>query len=292
MDNDCVSTGAVPTVIIAPDAHAAGALVADRVEELLRDVPDAVLGLATGATPLPAYEELVARYAAGRVSFARARAFLLDEYVGLASDDHRSFHSTINRALVSRVDLRAGEVHVPNGRARSLTDECAAYEEAIAAAGGVDLQLLGLGTNGHVAFNEPGSPFDSRTRVVRLAEQTRRDNARLFGGDARNVPTHAVSQGLGTIHEARSIILVATGTAKAKAVRELLGGPQDRAWPVRRFGTMAPSPSSWTPPPPRYLKTWSRMSPHQRSSGRGYARASAAAKTALVVDATAPRYRW
>jgi glucosamine-6-phosphate deaminase len=217
-------------VVIAPAPELA-VLAADAVEALLRRRPDAVLGLATGSSPLALYDELVRRHTAG-LSFARASAFLLDEYVGLPAGHPESYRAVIDRELVSRVDLDPGRVSGPDGTAADLRTACARYEQRIAEAGGVDLQVLGIGTDGHVAFNEPGSSLASRTRVKTLTVQTRQDNARFFGGDPEAVPQHVLTQGLGTILEARHLVLLATGRAKAEAVHQLVEGPVSALWPA------------------------------------------------------------
>ena len=219
-------------VVILDEPAALAALAADAIGALLRDRPDAVLGLATGSSPLAVYDELVARFERGELSFAAARGFTLDEYVGLPADHPERYRTVIDRDLVSRVDFGPGAVSGPDGSASDIPEACAAYEQAIAAAGGVDLQILGIGTDGHIAFNEPGSSFASRTRIKTLTRQTRLDNARFFGGDVDAVPTHCLTQGLGTIMEARHIVLLATGTAKAEAVHQLVEGPVSALWPA------------------------------------------------------------
>jgi glucosamine-6-phosphate deaminase len=219
-------------VVIQPSGQAIAVLVADEIERLLAAKPDAVLGLATGSSPLTVYDELVRRHQAGRVSFARARAFMLDEYVGLAYDHPERYRNVIDRELVSRVDFAPASVHGPDGNAEDLPAACAGYEAAIAEAGGVDLQILGIGTDGHIAFNEPGSSLASRTRIKTLTSQTRADNARFFGGDPAAVPRHCLTQGLATIMAARHLVLVATGTGKAEAVHQLTEGPVSALWPA------------------------------------------------------------
>lgn len=216
-------------VVIGSPAELA-ALAADAVEALVRRRPDAVLGFATGSSPLAVYDELARRHAAG-LSFARARGFLLDEYVGLPAGHPEGYRAVIEREVVARLDLPSAAVLGPDGGAADLPAACAAYEAAIADAGGVDLQLLGIGTDGHVAFNEPGSSLASRTRVKTLTEQTRRDNARFFGGDVDAVPRHVLTQGLGTILQARHLVLLASGRAKAEAVHQMVEGPVSAMWP-------------------------------------------------------------
>lgn len=206
-------------------------LAADAVETLLRRRPQAVLGLATGSSPLAVYEQLVRRYKDG-LSFEQAQAFLLDEYVGLPDDHPERYRNVIVRDLTSRVGLPDGALRSPDGGAADLLAACAAYEEAIVAAGGVDLQIVGIGADGHLAFNEPGSSLASRTRIKSLTEQTRRDNARFFDGAVEAVPRHVLTQGLGTIMEARHVVLLAGGPAKAEAVRQLVEGPVSARWPA------------------------------------------------------------
>jgi glucosamine-6-phosphate deaminase len=211
-------------VVIVPSTAEQGTIVADAVEALLTRRPDAVLGLATGSSPVPVYDELVDRHRAGRVSFASARAFLLDEYVGLPPGHPESYRSVIERVFTGRVDFAPGAVMSPDGHACELVAACRSYEEAIVAAGGVDLQLLGVGADGHIGFNEPGSSLGSRTRLKTLTGQTRVDNARFFG-TLDEVPHHVLTQGVGTILEARHLVLVASGAAKAVPVAKVVEGP-------------------------------------------------------------------
>ncbi|GIG22785.1 glucosamine-6-phosphate deaminase [Cellulomonas chitinilytica] len=218
-------------VVIAP-AERLARIAADAVERLLRDRPDAVLGLATGSSPLAVYDELARRHTEGGLSFARSRAFMLDEYVGLPADHPERYRNVIEKEIASRVDFAPGAVQGPDGLASDVVGACAAYEQAIVDAGGVDLQILGIGTDGHVAFNEPGSSLASRTRIKTLTRQTREDNARFFGGDLAQVPTHCLTQGLATIMSARHLVLLATGRGKAEAVHQLAEGPVSAMWPA------------------------------------------------------------
>jgi glucosamine-6-phosphate deaminase len=211
-------------VVIVPDAATIGALAADAVVALLARKPTAVLGLATGSSPLVAYAELIRRYDAGEVSFARSRGFLLDEYVGLPAEHPQRYRSVIRRELEERVDFPAGAIAGPDGLADDLPAVCADYERAITDAGGVDLQLLGVGSDGHVAFNEPGSSLSSRTRIKTLTARTRADNERFFE-PPDEVPHHVLTQGLGTILDARHLVLIARGSGKASAVHQLVEGP-------------------------------------------------------------------
>lgn len=219
-------------VVITSDEGEAGRLGADVVTELLRRRPDAVIGVATGSSPLAIYDELGRRIDAGELSLKHARAFMLDEYIGLPPDHPERYHQVIHRDFVAKVDIEPRHVHGPDGSAQDVPAACAAYERAIAEAGGIDVQILGVGTGGHIAFNEPGSSLVSRTRLKTLTERTRLDNARFFDGDADAVPRHCITQGLGTIMDARHIVLVAFGAGKAEAVQQLLEGPISVTWPA------------------------------------------------------------
>lgn len=218
-------------VVIAP-AQELAVLAADAVEAVLHDRREPVLGLATGSSPLAVYDELARRHAEQGLRFSRARGFLLDEYVGLAADHPQRYRNVIAAEIADRVDWPAEQVRGPDGLAQDLPGACSAYEEAIVAAGGVDLQLLGIGTDGHIGFNEPGSSLASRTRIKTLTQQTRVDNARFFEGEVDRVPQHCLTQGLGTIMEARHLVLLATGRQKAEAVHQLVEGPVSALWPA------------------------------------------------------------
>lgn len=202
---------------------------ADAVEAVLAVRPDAVLGTATGSSPLPLYAELARRCAAGRLSLARATAFMLDEYIGLPDGHPERYHAFMERHLRAVTDLPAERLHGPEAPAgaddAALEEACRRYEDAMAAAGYCDLQILGIGSDGHIGFNEPGGPLSSRTHVGVLADSTRRDNARFFGGDLDAVPERCLTQGLATIMEARRIVLIATGEGKAAAVAAMVEGP-------------------------------------------------------------------
>lgn len=212
-------------VVIVGDRAEGGRLGGAAIEALLHHRPDAVLGLATGSSPEPVYEDLVARHQAGSVSFARARAFQLDEYVGLPAGHPESYRAVLQREVADRLDFRPGALHGPDGGGHDPAGACAAYEREIVAAGGVDLQLLGIGSDGHIGFNEPASSLASRTRIKTLTEQTRRDNARFFGDDLDAVPRHVLTQGIGTILEARHLVMLAWGAGKASAIAKCVEGP-------------------------------------------------------------------
>jgi glucosamine-6-phosphate deaminase len=212
-------------VVIVPDAAAGGELIAEAIASLLRGKPDALLGVATGSTPLPIYEALAAKVRSGAVDATRARVCQLDEYVGLPAGHPESYRSVVLREVVQPLGLSTDSFMGPDGTAEDVEAACEAYDAALAAAGGVDLQLLGIGTDGHIGFNEPCSSLASRTRIKTLTEQTRVDNARFFGGDIGQVPHHVITQGIGTILEARHVVLLATGEGKAEAVAQTVEGP-------------------------------------------------------------------
>ena len=209
-------------VVIVPDPQAAGALVAEEIARLIEGAPDTVLGLATGSTPLPVYTALRGRLSG--VDVSRVRGFALDEYVGLDPAHPESYRSVIHREVIEPLGLDPARIRVPDGSLEGIEHAGADYDAAIAAAGGIDLQLLGIGTDGHIGFNEPGSSFGSRTRVKTLTAQTRADNARFFDSPEQ-VPTHCITQGLATILDARHLVLLAFGAGKAPAVAGALEGP-------------------------------------------------------------------
>ncbi|KRD14139.1 glucosamine-6-phosphate deaminase [Mycobacterium sp. Root265] len=218
-------------VIILAGPPEIGTVAADAITALLHRKPDAVLGLATGSSPLAIYDELVTRCAAGQISFSQVRGFTLDEYVGLPAEHPERYRNVIDNVFVSRVDFAPGAVQGPDGLAADIPAACIAYEGSIRAAGGIDLQILGIGTDGHIGFNEPGSSLASRTRIKTLTAQTRSDNARFFDDDIDAVPTHCLTQGLATILDARHVVLVATGRQKAEAVHHLVEGAVSAMWP-------------------------------------------------------------
>lgn len=215
-------------IVIVPTPADAGALVADEIVRLVSARPDAVLGLATGSTPLPVYEALRPRLAG--VDVSRVRGFALDEYVGIDPRHPESYRSVITREVVEPLGLNPDLIQTPNGALATIEHAGDDYEAAIAAAGGVDLQILGIGTSGHIGFNEPGSSFASRTRVKTLIEQTRADNARFFDS-IDDVPMHCITQGLGTILAARHLFLLAFGEGKAAAVAGAVEGPVTSSLP-------------------------------------------------------------
>ena len=207
--------------VIIDSAERIAAMAAQQNVALLKRKPNAILGGATGSTPLGLYAELVRLNKAGEISFKDASSFNLDEYVGLDGTHDQSYRYFMDHNLFDHIDIDKGRTHVPSGI--DVSDP-AAYDKQIEAAGGVDLQLLGIGNNGHIGFNEPGTPFGSLTHIVELTESTREANKRFFTS-IDEVPTHAVTMGVKTVMQARSIILMAIGPAKAPIMKEMLQGP-------------------------------------------------------------------
>lgn len=208
-------------------AIAAAVLIAGQVV----DKPGCVLGLATGSTPLPIYRELIAMSHRGVLDFSKVTTYNLDEYVGLGPDHPCSYRRFMQENLFSQINLPADHIHIPNGLAEDKDEECHNYDAAIAAAGQIDLQLLGLGANGHIGFNEPAAHFTTNSYCVKLSEQTLHDNRRFFDKNAV-MPTHALTMGIASIMQAQHIVLVATGLGKADAVRRMIEGPIDPMVPA------------------------------------------------------------
>ena len=211
-------------VILQPNSAAAARLVAQLIARELRANPHLVLGLATGRTMEGVYQLLVAEHKNPGLDFSLCRTFNLDEYVGLSPDDEHSYRHYMNRHLFGQVNIDPRNTHLPNGQALDLEAECGRYEQAIARFGGIDLQLLGIGRDGHIGFNEPLSALRSRTRVKALTPLTMTQNAAFFGG-ADRVPRRAITMGVGTILESRRCVLLATGKDKAGIVAKAVEGP-------------------------------------------------------------------
>ncbi|WP_137128628.1 glucosamine-6-phosphate deaminase [Rhizobium sp. FY34] len=218
------------TRYVFKDASEAAMAVSERIVTLLGQRPHAVLGLATGATMEPVYAALVTAHRMGRVSFSRAASFNLDEYVGLPAQHPASYRSTMNRLLFDHIDIDPARTHVPNGLDSDPHRAAAAYEALIATSGPIDLQLLGIGRNGHIGFNEPGSSLNSRTRLVELHAETLQANRAFFADGA--VPRQAITMGIAGILSARSIVVLATGTAKQAAIARSLAGHFDADCPA------------------------------------------------------------
>lgn len=193
---------------------------------------DFVLGLPTGSSPIGMYRRLVELHKAGSLSFTGVTSFNMDEYVGLPADHPCSYQTFMNEQLFSQVDIDPAKAHLPKGTAPDLEAECARYEAAMAAAGGVDLFVGGVGSDGHIAFNMPGSSLASRTRVKTLTIATRQANARFFGGDPEAVPATALTVGVGTIMDAREVLIIASGQNKARALRHAVEEGINHLWPL------------------------------------------------------------
>ena len=207
---------------VLPDYESMSAAAAAMVAEKIRTKPDAVFLLPTGTTPLGMYERLVELHREEGLSFALAAFFNLDEYLGLPPDHPASYHVYMKENFYGRIDAYPRRIHVPDGSAPDPESECERFEAAIREAGGVDLGVLGIGRNGHIGFNEPGAPFASRTRVVRLSESTRRVNAADF--EENRAPERAITVGMATIFETREVLLLASGANKAGAVAAAIEG--------------------------------------------------------------------
>ena len=219
-------------VIILEDASAVAKLGAERICELVNKKPDAVLGLATGSTPIAMYRELIRLYQAGRISFKQVRSFNLDEYIGIAPDNPQSYRSFMNRELFDAIDIDPANTHLPGCNADQNPRQTGAdYEHKIGSAGGIDLQILGIGSNGHIGFNEPTSSLSSRTRVKTLTQSTVTDNSRLFNADEFQ-PHLAMTMGIGTILDSGRTLLLATGEPKAQAVKDAIEGPLSAMCPA------------------------------------------------------------
>lgn len=211
-------------IVIAQDYKEMSRMAADHIEQLINADPSCVLGLATGSTPLGLYGDLAKDHEAGKVSFKDVTTFNLDEYCGLSGDHDQSYRYFMNENLFNKVDIDIAATHVPAGLGNDLEAEGKRYDEAIIDAGGIDLQLLGLGHNGHIGFNEPCDEFPKGTHVVELTESTINANSRLFDS-IDEVPRKAITMGIGTIMAARSVLVVASGADKANIVREAFLGP-------------------------------------------------------------------
>ncbi len=212
-------------VTIFKDERALAKTLAGRVAQALAGKPDLVLGLPTGRTPIRLYHELGAMHANAQVDFSKATTFNVDEFLGVGREHPGSYRAFMEEHLFSRVNRSPERINVLDGSAADAAAECARYERAIESAGGIDLQLLGIGTNGHIGFNEPARELVGSTHRVMLKASTRRSNAALFGGDEKKVPYEALSMGMATILRARRIVMIATGKSKARCVEQVVRGP-------------------------------------------------------------------
>ena len=214
-------------IVICKTKEEASKLAADMITAAVRKNPKTVLGLATGSTPVPMYKEMIKACKAKKVSYRQVKSWNLDEYVGLPGTHDQSYRYFMNENLFKGIDIKLSNTHVLNGLAKDAKKECKAYEAAIRKAGGIDIQVLGIGSDGHIAFNEPGTSLASDTDVVYLTPQTIKDNSRFFKS-AKDVPTRALSRGVGSIMKARKIILLAFGKGKADAVKGCVEGPMSQ----------------------------------------------------------------
>ncbi|KAM0282374.1 hypothetical protein ACHAQH_003053 [Verticillium albo-atrum] len=222
-------------LIVRPDDKSSSAYIAGYILDRIRTfepTPDKpfVLGLPTGSSPTVVYEILVSEYKAGRISFENVITFNMDEYIGIPEDHPESYHSYMFKNFFSHVNIKPENVHILNGNAPNLDEECTEYEAKIKAVGGIELFFGGVGPDGHIAFNEPGSSLASRTRVKTLAMDTIRANARFFGGDLSKVPQMALTVGVQTIMEAKEVVIIANGASKAVALQKAVEGGVNHMW--------------------------------------------------------------
>lgn len=218
-------------VIIKPDKEQASLLAAKIVAQKINKKPTAVIGFATGSTPLLLYKELIKMNRAKEVSFRRVTSFNLDEYVGLDTRHPCSFHNEMQQNLFNEIDIPPQAVNIPDGQAQDIEAMCQSYETEIKKAGGIDLQILGIGHDGHLGFNEPGSSLSSRTRLKTLSQETLEANSRFFG-HIDKVPRQVVTMGLGSIMDADTCLLLAFGESKADAVYQMIEGAVSASWPA------------------------------------------------------------
>ncbi len=224
-------------IIIKKDAAEVGDWVANYVIDRIKKAKPTkqkpfVLGLPTGSSPLPVYREFIKRYKAGKVSFKNVVTFNMDEYVGLPENHKESYHYFMFDNLFNHIDIPKENINILNGNAKNLEKECIEYEKKIKRYGGIDLFLGGIGPDGHIAFNEPGSSLSSRTRIKTLSYDTILANSRFFDGDMKKVPTQALTVGVGTVMDAREVLIIITGFNKARAVREAVEGGISHMWTV------------------------------------------------------------
>lgn len=215
-------------VIVVKDYDAVSKEAFEVMKEVVTGKEDAVLGLATGSSPIGLYENMIQDHKENGTSYAKCQSFNLDEYVGIDRNYPESYWTFMHKNLFHGIDLPEDKVHVPYGNTK---EDCEAYEKAMENVS-VDIQVLGIGANGHIGFNEPGTPFTEETHIVELTEKTRSDNARFFDNDINQVPTHAITMGIATIMKAKKILLVATGANKADAVAAMVNGPVDPVCPA------------------------------------------------------------
>lgn len=195
-------------------------LAADEIQQIIKEKPQAVLGLATGSTPIGTYQELIRRYQEGKIDFSQVRTFNLDEYYGLDSHHPQSYHTFMRQMLFNHINVKEQNIYIPSGSPEDVVKYCRAYEQKIEEAGGIDLQILGIGQNGHIGFNEPAGELQPDTHLVRLASETIEANARFFERK-EDVPRYAITMGIQTILKAKKLLLLVTGKEKAEIVQKL-----------------------------------------------------------------------
>ncbi len=218
----------VMKVIVLKDYDEVSQKAFEVMKEVISAKKDAVLGLATGSSPIGLYQRMIKDHEENGTSYAACQSFNLDEYVGLPRDHAESYYTFMHENLFKGLDMKEENIHLPYGNTK---EDCEAYEKAMEHVT-VDIQVLGIGANGHIGFNEPGTPFTEETHIVTLTEKTRQDNARFFDNDIQQVPTHAITMGIATIMKAKKILLVAAGANKADAVKAMVDGKPDENWPA------------------------------------------------------------
>lgn len=218
-------------IIEAIDYEHMSSLAARYLIEKISTNPELILGLATGGTPEGTYKRLIEDHRMNGTSYKDITTYNLDEYVGFSPDNPNSYHAFMYKNLFSELDIQENNVHLPNGVAIDLVEECKAYEERIEENGGIDIQLLGMGSNGHIGFNEPGTSFEANTHLVELTQSTREANARFFT-DIEDVPREAITMGIATIMRSKEILLLVSGETKRNALKELLNGDVRESFPA------------------------------------------------------------
>jgi glucosamine-6-phosphate deaminase len=219
-------------LIIQPDYEKVSLWAAGYIAGKINSCPQKpfVLGLPTGSSPLGIYRELIKMHREGKLSFKNVRTFNMDEYIGLSAEHRQSYHSYMKENFFSHIDIDPKHIHIPDGMAKDPQEECRLYEEAITAGGGIDLFLGGMGSDGHIAFNEPGSSLVSRTRIKTLTKETRAANARFFDGDISKVPLTAITVGVGTVMDAREVMIIVSGRGKARALKAVVEEGISQMW--------------------------------------------------------------
>ena len=229
--NNNISIGDIMLLLIKENSHQMSIEAAKQVASQIKLKPDSVIGFATGSTPLGLYKELIRMHKEEGLDFSKVISFNLDEYVGLPPSHPESYHYFMWENLFKHININPSKVHIPMGMADNVEAFCDWYEEKINSYGGIDIQILGIGANGHIAFNEPGSSLGSRTRIKTLGKKTRLDNSRFFN-NINEVPKYAITMGVGTIMEAKKLLLIANGINKADAIKATVEGPIMAKYPA------------------------------------------------------------